>query len=159
MKAFTRILLALLLLPLPMLAADDAAQQLVITSKDGTTVAYTFAEEPKVSFTDTELVVTSKDATVSYQLSNMALITYKLGTATGITNIASGETTFRMDGSALVFPSLAAGSKVTVSTTAGAVVLSKKISTAGKYSFPLSELANGVYMVSVNGQTYKIVKK
>lgn len=159
MKAFTRILLALLLLPLPMFAADDAAQQLVITSKDGKTVIYAFNEEPKVSFTDTELVVTSKDATVSYPLSSMALITYKLGAATGITNIATDETTFRMDGSALVFPSLAAGSKVTVSTTAGAVVLSKKISTAGKYSFPLSELANGVYMVSVNGQTYKIVKK
>lgn len=159
MKAFTRILLALLLLPMTALADQASTSQLVITSKDGKTVAYTFAEEPKVSFSDTELIVTAKDATVNYPLSNMALITYKLGTPTGITNIATGETTFRMDGSALVFPSLAAGSKVTVSTTAGAVVLSKKIGTAGKYSFPLSGLANGVYMVSVNGQTFKIVKK
>jgi hypothetical protein len=41
----------------------------------------------------------------------------------------------------------------------GTLVFSRTVQQAGKYSFPLSHLDKGVYVVSVDGLTFKIVKK
>jgi len=39
------------------------------------------------------------------------------------------------------------------------LVFTKTVSTNGEYAFPLSNLSQGVYVVNVNGVTYKILKK
>jgi hypothetical protein len=59
----------------------------------------------------------------------------------------------------LLFPSLKAGSKVAIHNLGGSLVFSRTIETAGNYSFPLKHLDKGVYLVSVDGLTFKIVKR
>ena len=39
------------------------------------------------------------------------------------------------------------------------LVINKSINTDGEYALPLSSLSQGVYVVNVNGKTFKIVKK
>lgn len=139
--------------------ADEPKTQLVIWAIDGTKVAYALVEKPKVTFTETELVITAKDAEVSYSLENMARFTYEDDSADAITNLQTDESSFKLDGESLLFLALKANSTVSVYSLNGTLVFKKSVRQNGEYAFPLSNLNTGVYMVNVNGLTYKIVKR
>lgn len=139
--------------------AEGENTNLVVWSKDGHKVAYALSETPKLTFTETDLVIETSKVTVNYNLENLARFTYEGGEEEAIRSLETGDNTFRFDGDMLLFPSLAAGSNVSIHSLSGAQIINKTIQTAGEYSFPLSHLDAGVYVVVVNGLTYKILKK
>ena len=139
--------------------ADEPKTQLVVWAKDGTQVAYVLAEKPKVTFTDTDLVITSNGVEVNYSLDNMARFTYEDNTTTAITNLQTGKASVKLDGESLLFPALKANSTVSLYSLNGTLIFQKKIQEDGKYAFSLSNLNTGVYIVKVNGITYKITLK
>ena len=139
--------------------ADEPKTQLVVWAKDGTQVAYALAEKPKVTFTETDLVITANGVEVNYTLENMARFTYEDNSATGITNLQTDESSFKLNGESLLFPALKANSTVSLYTLNGTLVFKKTVRQNGEYAFPLSNLNAGIYMVNVNGLTYKIVKR
>ena len=139
--------------------ADEPKTQLVVWAKDGTKVAYALAEKPKVTFTETDLVIKAKGVEVNYSLVNMARFTYETNDETTIVNLQTEESLFKLTGESLLFPSLKANSTVSVYSLNGTQVLKKTIRQKGEYAFPLSNLSAGVYMVNVNGLTYTIVKR
>lgn len=139
--------------------ADEPKTQLVVWAKDGTKVAYALAEKPKVTFTETDLVIKAKGVEVNYSLENMVCFTYESNENTAIRNLKTDEVSFKLDGESLLFPSLSASSTVSLYSLNGTLVFNKTVQTAGEYSFPLSGLNAGVYVVSINSLTYKIVKR
>ena len=142
-----------------MAVADEAINSLVVWAKDGTKVAYALADKPKVTFTGTDLVITSNGIEVNYALENMVRFTYEDFSQTGITNLKNGEISCKLNGEALLFPSLKANSTVSLYSANGTLVFKQIVRKDGEYSFPISNLNTGVYMVNVNGLTYKIVKR
>lgn len=140
------------------LSAEEKTM-LVVWSKDNTRVAYALEKEPRISFTSTDLIITVQDTEVSYPLEDMLRFTYGDASESNILDMHAGESLFLLDGNSLLFPSLAAGTTVSLHALDGAPVFVKTVSTAGDYAFPLSALSSGVYMVNVNGVTYKIVKR
>lgn len=138
---------------------ESKKTNLVVWSKEGHKVAYALSETPKLTFTETDLVIETSRVTVNYNLDNLARFTYESDEEEAIHNLETGDNTFRFDGDMLLFPSLTAGSTVSIHSLSGALIIYKTIQTAGEYTFPLSHLDKGVYMVTVNGLTYKIVKK
>lgn len=157
MKA--KLLALLLLFTCLSTMADEPKTQLVVWAKDGTQVAYALAEKPKVTFTETDLVITANGVEMNYSLGNMARFTYEDNTTTAVTNLQTGKSSFKLDGESLLFPSLKASSTISLYSLNGTLVFNKTIRTAGEYSFPLSGLNAGVYVVTVNGLTYKILKR
>lgn len=143
------------------ITSSDRAEfrSLILWSKDGTKVAYALAEKPKITFTGTDLVITSKGVEVNYSLENMARFTYEDNTAMAITNLQTGMTSFKLDVESMLFPSLNANSTVSLYSLNGTLVFNKTIQKAGEYFFPLSGLNAGVYVVTVNGLTYKFLKR
>lgn len=155
----SKLLLSLLFCFCIIAKAENNPTNLVVWAKDGTKVAYALLEKPKVTFTETELIITSNGVEVNYALENMARFTYEDNTATAITNLQTDESSFKLDGESLLFPALKANSTVSVYSLNGALVFKKVIRKNGEYAFPLSNMKAGVYMVNVNGLTYKIVKR
>lgn len=139
--------------------AFEPKTQLVVWAKDGTKVAYALVDKPKVTFTETDLVIAAKGVEVNYSLEKMARFSYENDKTASITNLQTGETSFKLDGESLLFPSLSANSTVSLYSLNGTLVFSKTVQTAGEYSFPLSNLNAGVYLVTVYDLTYKIVKR
>lgn len=139
--------------------AENNPTNLVVWAKDGTKVAYALAEKPKVTFTETDLVITAKGIEVNYSLENMARFTYESNDESAIFNLQTDESLFKLTGESLLFPALKANSTVAVYSLNGALVFKKTIRQNGEYAFPLSNLNAGVYMINVNGLTYKIVKR
>lgn len=139
--------------------ADEPKTQLVVWAKDGTQVAYALDEKPKVTFTETDLVITANGVEVNYTLENMARFTYENDEVVSITNLQTDESSFKLNGESLLFPALKANSTVSVYSLNGTLVFKKTVRQNGEYALPLSNLNTGVYMVNVNGLTYKIVKR
>lgn len=139
--------------------AEKPKTQLVVWAKDGTRVAYALAEKPKVTFTVSDLVITTNGVEVNYSLDNMVRFTYEANDISSITNLQTDESVFKLNGESLLFPTLKANSTIYVYSLNGSLVFKKTVLQDGEYAFPLSDLNAGVYMVNVNGLTYKIVKR
>lgn len=139
-------------------AIAQTKTNLVVWTKDGTQVAYALKDKPKVQFTETSMVISSNNLEVDYPLKDMKCFTY--GTAsTSVTNIHTNISPFKISGDCLLFSALQKNSNIAIYTSNGVPVLRKTVSQSGEYAFPLNELSNGVYIVNVNGITYKFVKR
>ena len=152
------LLLALIFVSYNIMAQENNTQ-LVVWAKDGTKVAYMLSEKPKITFTETDLVITANDIEVNYALENMARFTYESNGNTAIRNVESDELSIKLDGESLLFPDLKANSSIAIYTLNGTLVMKKTIRQDGEYAFPVLNLSNGVYMVNVNGLSYKFMKK
>lgn len=139
--------------------ADEPKTKLIVWAKDGTKVAYLLAENPKVTFTETDLVIMTNEVEVNYALENMTRFTYESNTNTAIANLQTNGPSFKFDGATLLFPMLKANNTVAVYSLNGALAFKKTIQKDGEYAFSISNLNAGVYIVNVNGLTYKVVKK
>ena len=139
--------------------ADEPKTHLVVWAKDGTKVAYALDDKPKVTFSETDLIITAKGVEVNYTLENMARFTYESSDNTAIRDLKTDKVSFKLEGESLLFPALSANSTVSLHALNGTLVFSKTVTESGEYSFPLSSLNSGVYLVTVNGLTYKIVKR
>ncbi|MBE6256224.1 MAG: T9SS type A sorting domain-containing protein [Prevotella sp.] len=153
------IVVTIFMLYCSMAMADNPRTQLVVWAKDGTKVAYALAEKPKITFTETDLVITANGLEVNYALENMARFTYEDNTETAITDLQTDKASFKLGSESLLFPALKANNTISLHTINGTLIFKKSIQKAGEYSFPLSNLKTGAYVVTVNGLTYKIVKR
>lgn len=155
-----RKILSLLLLPLCLTAAaEEPLKKLIIWAKDGTQVAYALTENPSVYFHDTYLVVKTGNIEVNYEIE--ALDKFTTGFVDDDTRISdlNSDGTLKFQDDALIFPALPANSKIRIYSANGNTVLNKTVKAAGEYAVPLSGLDTGVYIVNVNGITYKIMKR
>ena len=132
---------------------------LVVWAKDGSKVAFALSKKPKITFTETDLQITGQNIDVTYALDDMARFTYEKVDVSAMKDIQTEKEVFRLTGESLLFPALKANSTVSVYSLNGTLIFSKTVQAAGEYSFPISNLNTGVYTVTVNGLTYKIVKR
>lgn len=139
--------------------AENNPTNLNVWAKDGTKVAYILAEKPRITFTETDLVISTNGVEVNYALENMSRITYEENTGTSITNLQTDKNSFKLDGESLLFTILKANTSVSFYSLNGTLVFQKTIQKDGEYAFPLSQLKAGTYVVAVNGITFKFVKK
>ena len=155
MKKSLLIYLLTIAFNLPLMADD--MRQLVVWAKDGTKVAFALEERPQITFTETELVITTNKEN-HYALENVAKFTYEQ-IPSGIKNLLNDNPVFILNGESLLFPSLKTGNTVSVTSPNGTSIFRKTVKSDGEYAFPIDNLQHGVYLVTVNGLTYKIVKK
>lgn len=139
--------------------AGNNPTNFVVWAKNGTKVVYALKERPKIVFTESDLIITTKGVEVNYSLNNMDRFTYESKDYSSVRDIKTNEQLFKLDGDRLLFPALRANSSVSIYSLNGILVFKKTIQIAGEYSFPLSNLEAGIYVVTVNGLTYRIVKR
>lgn len=140
--------------------AEDIPANLVVWSKDGTKVSYKLEESPKITFTDESLVISTNKIEVDYSLSQMARITYESANLTGVFNV-NGEKVnpFEFTSESLLFPASNADAIVKIYSTDGKLVIGRHVRKGDTLLVSLNSLNNGIYLVCVNGVTYKIVKR
>ncbi len=117
-----------------------------------------------VTFNEGQIIITNDVADIIFDrnLDEVWKLTYRNyvdPNPSSIQSIVDDVNNMKYDGNAILFPALKAGSNVAVFATNGMVLINKNITTDGEYSLPLSDLSQGVYIVNVNGKTFKIVKK
>lgn len=139
--------------------AEDTRTTLVILANDGTKVAYSLYDKPKITFTKTEMVISTLSVEVRYKLENMSKFSYGGVELSSLTDIKTNNHPFKLDGESLLFPFLKSNSIVAIYNLNGNLIFNKITENEGQYTFPLSNLIKGVYIVKVNGINYKIIKR
>ena len=116
--------------------------------------------EPTVTFDDGQLVVTTKYLDVYfYDLNEIRKLTYKNEDGSGINDIVAEKALMKFNGDDIVFTSLEKGTNILVYAANGMLMMNKSVADAGDCTLSLSGLSQGVYVINVNGKTFKIVKK
>lgn len=126
----------------------------MIHLSDGSQVDITMTDGLSLSFDEHNLKATGSGADVTIDKSR--IVKFVHARKSGVDCVAA-DGGFSFDGDNLSFSNLPEGSSVVVCALNGAVV--RNADACGDYLLPLQGLAPGVYVVSVNGMSYKISVK
>lgn len=137
--------------------AKAQTMKLVVWLADGSTTDVELYTEPKVTFSDGKLFIKSTILDIEYKSSDVVRFTYK-GKGTGIENQLDDADYEQQDGR-IVFHSISAADKVAVYRSDGVRIPVSIEHRNGYAVLPLSSIPAGVYLISVNGQTSKFVRK
>lgn len=154
-----KILTVLLLFSSFLAMADEPKSRLVVWGKDGTKTYFDLVENPKTTFKDNNLVITSETMTISYPIDQVLRYTYEL-VSTGIENV-SPEKAVRISqhNDALTLENLKPGSAVCLYTVDSKLIMAQTIGDSHSVTISLSDRPSGVYIVKVNDVTYKMLKR
>lgn len=136
------------------LTAGAALNRLAVKTADNSITYFDLSATPRISFTPTEMVVTTGDGEILFALSNLKSYSFDEDRS-GIVNISDDETSVnvRLIGRTL----LSSAADVTVFSTTGHTMISSRQNPDTPVS--LASLAPGVYVVKTGGSTFKISVK
>ena len=134
-------------------------EQLIILGKDGTKIAYALTDKPKITFTDSDLVVSVNGLTSNYSLVNLLGITYSASDVTNISSAKDVSPLFYMKGDKLMFNNVKRDMALSLYKIDGSLVLKKRISKDSDTTVSLSSIESGIYVLQINGTVFKIIKK
>ncbi|MBR2153002.1 MAG: T9SS type A sorting domain-containing protein [Bacteroidaceae bacterium] len=138
--------------------ANAQSQKLIIWQKSGDKVYYNLEENPKVTFSETDMVIATKSFTISYPIEQLLRYTYDI-TPTSIENTTSNEMRISQKGDAMTFENLKQGCTIQVYSLDGTLVESKLTANERTITVSLGGYPAGVYLIKANGITYKILKR
>lgn len=135
----------------------QSSARLVVWQKSGEKVYFNLTEEPKTTFENGLLVITTNTMQTSYQLSNILRYTYE-GVITGISKV-SNDLTVSQSNDGITLNNVPAGTALRLYDTAGRLLDTKTSNGESSVHFSLTERPAGVYLVNMNDHTFKITKR
>lgn len=136
-------------------SARSEAYTLAVTTVDGQKQQIELNDYPKITMNGGRLVIKSKTATVDFDLQKVADFRYV--DAASVNSVVSDQSVIRQ-GDRLIFKAEDRDLAVSVCDVSGVVVFSRMIQVGDESDFDLSQLAAGVYVVSVNNVSFKIIR-
>ena len=140
------------------MAMTSLAQQdyLAVWHKDGSKVLFRLTEKPKVTYGDS-LVTIQTSTTVEYAFQAIQKMTFESEEVVGIKEMETKrKQPFASDGRTVSFLPAESDLRVRVVSMSGLVVKDFVVRKGEQQSFSFQTLPLGVYVMSVNGVTYKI---
>ena len=153
------LLTALLLITVSiMVYAQADGKQLVVWQKNGEKVYYQLADLPETTFENGQLVITTKDATVQYNLANIVRYTYEnLYTSIDLLPNERSVIIDREDDT-VTFQNLKEGSVVLVSCTNGMLLETLRATSGQPLTVSIGQRPAGMYIVKCGSETIKMTK-
>lgn len=134
-------------------------QRLVVWHKDGQKTYYDLAENPKTTFSESDIVITTSSITISYPLDQVLRYTYDLQTS-GIENVnLTKPVRVLQNGNEIVFENLKTNANIQVFSTEGKLLATQVADGRRTITVSLASYPAGVYIVKANGATYKMMKR
>ena len=133
------------------------AQTLVLLHADGTTTDVELATQPKVTFENNKVLITSTILNMEYPKQDVLRFTFK-SSSTGIRSTKS-DVGYTNENGKLVFHGVSNSDKIGVYTLKGIRVPVKIKQNGNHATLSLLSLSPGAYIINVNGKTSKIIKR
>lgn len=156
LKKYCFVALFFMLFTIGQIHASEKLYDFVVCLSSGEQVNYSVAENPKVSHDGTNLVVTTSSTSVTYDVANVSKFTIEENT--GIEDIAQNSTGIVKKGDTLYLSGFDVNAPVVISDISGKCVYSANTDENGCLSIDLSDYTTGIYVVSANRFSCKIIK-
>lgn len=141
-----------------MMQINAAATYLTVELKTGSKYSFLLADKPVVTFSSGDLVVNGESET-SYSIEGVKNFHFTESDATGIETISKDAVSIvSLDESTIQVKNIASVSIVTLVNVSGALISSSKADSEGMVNISLPQ-AKGVYILSVDGKSFKIIRK
>ena len=139
-------------------SADDTEPNCIaLWHKDGSKVVFEFAQKPRLEYAGDLVRIVTGESTVEYDFAAIAKMTYEYFDPVGINTIEDdAEPVFRKNKESLVFNAAGNDAVVKIYSVKGTLLKTFEVKQRSSIHLPLSLLSHGIYLVSVNGVTYKI---
>lgn len=140
-----------------MMSVSAEATHLVVKLKSGNTYNFLLADKPVMTFESEELVVNG-DSETSYSIKNVEKF-YFMNELTKVEQLSSEEIRIvSLDDATIQLQNLDKQAVVTLVNVSGMVISSSKANEDGTVTVSLPT-AKGVYILSVAGKSFKIIRK
>lgn len=140
-------------------AGNDTKTALVIELAAGDTATFVLDEQPKLTFSDTSLYITSATYEAEYALNDLHRYSFRQVQSSGITATEAGrDGNLRQNGGTVTISGMAPGTAVKVYSTGGVAVSSASADSGGRVTVDIAPLPAGVYIVKYGDNTTKIRK-
>ena len=156
--AFSRKGIVLLLALTASLAAAAADRALKVWQADGQVLTINLADEPRTTYNNGNLMITSKQISVTLLLEKVRRYTY-VDVANGIDERQGVRAAFSNNGEVLTLTGLSQGTRVMLYNTAGQLLRHLTADGGGKLAVSVAALPTGVYVVKVKDVTDKLTKR
>ena len=137
--------------------ANAQSQILVLWHADGSSTDVDLYTEPKVTFTDSTLLITSTVLDIMYAADEIIRFTFK-GKGTGI-DVPKSEADFWQENDRIVFHKIVSADRVAIYRPDGIQIPVHLTIECDDTVLPLSSLPRGTYIINVNGRTSKFIRK
>ncbi len=151
-------LMALLLLPASLRAADGNGQLLVLTQTDGNVSKFALSDAPVITYSGNDIVVTCGDAVLQTSMANIEAVTFGKGEPTAINEMRKEDVVPSFSFNTASFEGLQAGAPITIYSLDGKMMSGAKADVEGKARIDLSDLQKGVYILHTPNKSFKIKK-
>jgi len=151
-------LLALLLLPGALWAANGTGQQLVLTQAGGNVTKFALADNPIITYSGNDIVVTCGDHVLQTSMANITSVSFEKGSSSGIQELRNQEVNPTFSFNTASFEGLQTGSRIMVFTIDGKMISTVKADAEGKAHIDMSNLPSGVYILHAPNKSFKIKK-
>ena len=135
-----------------------ADQMLQIVKADGQTHTINLNQEPVTSYKDGNLVITTINATISYPLETIRKFVYISG-SNDIQNLKGDKFEISRDGKFLTLSGLDKDTDAYLYSINGMLMERIHVTASTSISINLESYPLGVYMIKVDGATYKILNQ
>ena len=152
-KKLLILLMAVLTLPATMKAQTPT---LVLHHADGKTSEVELYTMPRIQMTAEKMIVTVQGSRQEFPKSDVVRFTYK-GIATGISTVRP-ETRYRVDEDRVTFYGIGSADRISVYNSGGFQIPVRLTGDGTEAVLSLAPLPKGVYLVSINGRTFKFIR-
>lgn len=149
--------LAIVSLALPLFSAERV--MLNIHLSNGTVQSVELYTRPQVRFDGDRVVFSSPVANFSYEAQQVLTFTYSGGSLPTKVVDPKSQELFKQNDERIIFDAKVTASSIKLISEDGKLVRVDVTSLNGHPSISLKEIPKGVYVLSVDGQTSKIIKK
>mgnify|MGYP006873023709 FL=1 len=130
----------------------------VVCQKDGQTAKFSFEEKPVVTFSGSNLLLTTANTSVQYPIYLLRKIALATENFTAVKAVEKDETQFRFQNGQLVIIGGEPRSVVRLYRLEGIESGQYTLDKDGQVSIPLQHLAAGIYVVKANQLSFKFRK-
>ncbi len=134
----------------------SAANYVVVSSEGADDVEFAIGDSPKVTFTASDLVITSGEASVSYPMTKTVTFRFSDTSMAGASDASASTVSFRLDGDILFASGLEASDMVEVYDLRGSRIACAP-AVNGEAKIDLSSTV-GIIIVKTNDTTFKLAK-
>lgn len=152
-----KLLFVIMMLFCLMMVRAEGYEILSVHMKDGTSAQFLLNEEPKITFSELTVNVTSTNMAMEFEKTKVLKFIY--GTGASVEEIKTDGTPFIQQDDKLLFRNLADRCIVTIFNVNGTMVQSPVVVTDNRFEISIANLSAGVYIGNLNIQSYKIIKR
>lgn len=139
--------------------AYETPWSLVVWQKDGTVVLFNLGEKPRVTYSGDNVIIKSS-STVEYEFQSIKKMSYSTEDIDGISNIVvKQEKPFTSNDGSITFLPAEEDLHVRIILMNGIVTKDFMVRKGESSTLPLLSSPEKIYMINVNGVTYKIKTK